>query len=308
MSDGLQDVFQELSEVCTDIAVLENFDSDEYNDIEDVRNRVDRCVALVLDHLGDRSERSSSTGSMTSSWVKNHAIDSVLYEEAETITENFAEAKADIPNVNSDIVSPTPSENHVISVSGATTEENHRVRTSTETDLEDSGAGQVNLDSVFGDADVDLDATIKPVTKPEDQEIKEDESSQHSKVNAVPKSTTSVLNPIVNPFVQTVPSQSLLSTMHSPVRVPDTRKKDTGHVTKEMMDIYGTLGGTPYKMEMEEWRMPPSLDSSADSLHLNGNFNTEHSKEKNPTSRVTENPGNVYNHDNFFDFIDYAGS
>ena len=110
MSDGLQDVFQELSEVCTDIAVLENFDSDEYNDIEDVRNRVDRCVALVLDHLGDRSERSSSTGSMTSSWVKNHAIDSVLYEEAETITENLADASVDTPNVNSDIVSPTPSE------------------------------------------------------------------------------------------------------------------------------------------------------------------------------------------------------
>ena len=67
LSEGLQAVFQELSEVCTDIAVLENYDSDEYNDIEEVRNRVDKCVALVVDLIGDRSERSSSTGSMTSS-------------------------------------------------------------------------------------------------------------------------------------------------------------------------------------------------------------------------------------------------
>ena len=60
LCDALKKVFEELSEVCMEISTLEDED-DEYNEIEDVRIRVETCVALVADHLENRSDRSSST-------------------------------------------------------------------------------------------------------------------------------------------------------------------------------------------------------------------------------------------------------
>ena len=65
--EGLKTVLDELAEVCDQIAVLEDYECDEYNDIEEVRGRVEMCAALVHDHLGGRSDTSSSTGSFTSS-------------------------------------------------------------------------------------------------------------------------------------------------------------------------------------------------------------------------------------------------
>ena len=137
--------------------------------------------------------------------------------------------------------------------------------------MNDINAVQLEQNSVISDDLEDLDATIKPPPKLENQERKEDEPLQYRQVQTIPNSTPSTFsNPFLNPFTQVVPGKSLLSTMNPPVRSQDTRKRDTGHETQEMMDVYGTLGGTPHKTEYEEWRKPPSLDGSGDSLLGNG--------------------------------------
>ena len=112
----------------------------------------------------------------------------------------------------------------------------------------------LNLTDVFDD----LDATIKPQSKSEDRETTEEKPLQDKQVNTVPNSTPSTVgNPFLNPFTQVNSGKSLLSTMNPAIRSEDTRKKDTGNETQEIMEIYGALGGTPHKTEYEEWRMPP---------------------------------------------------
>ena len=49
--NGLKTVYDELAEVCNEIAVIEEYECDDYNDIEEVRGRVEMCVALVHDHI-----------------------------------------------------------------------------------------------------------------------------------------------------------------------------------------------------------------------------------------------------------------
>ena len=72
--DALDKVYLELEKVCTEIAVLTpEFEEDEYNDIEDVRLRVETVNGLVAAHLDDRAEESLSASSLTSSWVRKHA-------------------------------------------------------------------------------------------------------------------------------------------------------------------------------------------------------------------------------------------
>ena len=72
--NGLKTVYDELAEACNEIAVIEEYECDDYNDIEEVRGRVEMCVALVHDHIGGRSDTSSSTGSFTSSWCRRHGF------------------------------------------------------------------------------------------------------------------------------------------------------------------------------------------------------------------------------------------
>ena len=72
--DALDKVYLELEQVCTEIAILTpESEEDEYNDIEDVRLRVETINGLVAAHLDERAEESLSASSLTSSWVRKHA-------------------------------------------------------------------------------------------------------------------------------------------------------------------------------------------------------------------------------------------
>ena len=149
------------------ISVLENFDCDEYNDIEEVRNRVEKCVALMVDHLGDRSERSSSTGSMTSSWVRRHAVgnfESVSGGQSEpSVDLNLGQGEFDTSTADIETNPPAPSENPAISVSGAAAEGSFRPRTSTVSNMDDVNTSQLEEKSA-SDIFEDLDATVKKQT------------------------------------------------------------------------------------------------------------------------------------------------
>ena len=74
----LLQVFEELEQVCeqvSNISILLKIHEDDYNDLEDVRMSVDECTGVVNEHIDSRKdeESSSSSGSMTASWVSSHA-------------------------------------------------------------------------------------------------------------------------------------------------------------------------------------------------------------------------------------------
>ena len=73
--DGLHTLFADLENACVEIAGLEE-EQDEYNDIEDYRHKVEMCTASINEHLQMRREQGeeSSEGSLTSSWVRKHAV------------------------------------------------------------------------------------------------------------------------------------------------------------------------------------------------------------------------------------------
>ena len=68
LMDCLHTVFSELEQVCVDISNLTPEDAeDEYNDIEDVRIKVETCTAMVAAHLDSRADEEVSVSSLTSS-------------------------------------------------------------------------------------------------------------------------------------------------------------------------------------------------------------------------------------------------
>ena len=70
----LHTVFTELEQVCVDISNLTPEDTeDEYNDIEDVRIKVETCSAMVAAHLESRADEELSASSLASSWQAKHA-------------------------------------------------------------------------------------------------------------------------------------------------------------------------------------------------------------------------------------------
>ena len=56
----LQTVFNELEQVCLEISNI-TLEEDEYNDIEEIRIKVETCVAMVTAHLESRAEEGAST-------------------------------------------------------------------------------------------------------------------------------------------------------------------------------------------------------------------------------------------------------
>ena len=67
LADCLQNVYGELVEICEDIERLSPVDQyDQYNDLEEVRNNVEICIAMVTGHLESRAEEGTSSGSITS--------------------------------------------------------------------------------------------------------------------------------------------------------------------------------------------------------------------------------------------------
>ena len=74
----LLQVFDDLEKVCeqvSDISILLSIPEDEHNDLADVSLSVDECTGVVNEHIDSRQdeESSSSSGSITASWVSSHA-------------------------------------------------------------------------------------------------------------------------------------------------------------------------------------------------------------------------------------------
>ena len=74
----LQTVFNELEQVCLEISTLTPEVEDEYNDIEEIRIKVETCVAIVTAHLESRADEGVSASSLTSSWVARHAVGGIV--------------------------------------------------------------------------------------------------------------------------------------------------------------------------------------------------------------------------------------
>ena len=71
LSNCLKNVYGELVLVCEEIDQLA---PDEYNNLEEVRESVETCVAMVAGHLEARAEEGTSSGSIASEWVRKHAV------------------------------------------------------------------------------------------------------------------------------------------------------------------------------------------------------------------------------------------
>ena len=73
--NSLHTMFDQLDEVCSEIAGLME-EADEYNDIEEIRLRVEMFTETVADHLQNRLDEGEtpSVSSLTSSWVRKHAL------------------------------------------------------------------------------------------------------------------------------------------------------------------------------------------------------------------------------------------
>ena len=93
--NGLKTVFDELSEVCNEIAVIEEYECDDYNDNEEVRGRVEMCAALVHDH--------SSTVSFTSSWCRKHRLGNYqsIVEQGSELDGDLNSHRSQVDNSNS---------------------------------------------------------------------------------------------------------------------------------------------------------------------------------------------------------------
>ena len=169
--DCLNKVFDELSQVCLNIASISS-DDDEYNDVEDVRIRVETCAALVANHLGARSNRSSSTGSMTSSWVRKHAVGG----PADSL-DGVTDIHEFVPDPNSNTPRPPgiTDENAVISglESATGTMVESKMRTSTISD--DGELINSDLESQINSGSDDHNVTIINVSS--DNEINNDLSN-----------------------------------------------------------------------------------------------------------------------------------
>ena len=60
-------VFDELQQVCHEISLLS--EDDDLNDLEMVRLEIDMCSTLVADYLESRADDTTSSGSISSSWL-----------------------------------------------------------------------------------------------------------------------------------------------------------------------------------------------------------------------------------------------